>query len=491
MTTKLTHISDKKYNIFLEVPSHIVDETFKFFYSKAQAKYTIKGFRPGKAPLDMIIKNHQHEIEYNVLNHLSNKFLNEAIRTHKLRLINHSNTRVEQFAEGMSLKLFVEFEAQEDISIKNTDDNLVESIKEISVVKEKFKNDKIDEMVQIEIDKQREALSTRVPINEIRKVKTDEHCIIDCKCFYNNKLIDSLEDILFIALSLKMTVSHDENNDKDNPLDKTGNKNIVVTIPIFHTVDKIMNSFFKDQHFSEILKYKLAGIEVGQTKEFPVTYPSDHPLHSKTPFILQIHLKQICHLIFPEMDDAFAKKIGFSSVKNINKKLKQKYTDQEKKRIEEKLQTDILKELVNKNPVNIPEQYISIQEDHFTQSIKRKMLEKQGETQSHTINQKIEAWKKEGRFRHDAIYSISEGALVQKLANIWNLFEPIEREFKRNLKTNQQFSKIANKFQADLDPFKGQNKNTDQRDVMNPILFEMIKKSVVQQIISRANIQES
>ena len=31
VNTKLTHISDKKYNISVEVPSDIVDETFKSF----------------------------------------------------------------------------------------------------------------------------------------------------------------------------------------------------------------------------------------------------------------------------------------------------------------------------------------------------------------------------------------------------------------------------------------------------------------------------
>ena len=486
ITSKLTHISDTRYRLSLEIPSDIVDETFNFFYNKAQTNSTIKGFRPGKAPLDMIKKKYQQEVRYNVCDHLINKFLNKAMDSYNLRLTKKLNMQIEQFSEGIPLKLFAEFEARKDISIENVD-NLLKNINKLCVVKEKLKIDKVEEMVEFEIDKQKESLGIRTPIDEIRKIKPNEYCMIDCKCFYNNKLIGTLNDLLFVAFSFKLAMSGDKDSHLDDKIKNIENVTKIITIPSFHAVDKMLTSFLNDEYLSEPLKYNLIDMKPGQTKEIPVAYPSDHIAYSKTSFVLQVHLKQIYDIAIPEIDDTFAKKSGFSSVQDMNTKLKQKYIDLEKRRIEEKLEKDILEELVKQNPVNIPKEYLLIQIEHIVQEKRKQMLKVTGEAQAHIIDKQIEAWNKEDRFKDDAIYALSEAILIQKFAKEWDLFEPIEREFHKGLATNRKFSKVASKFEANV----SQLKNVNQKDVMSPILFEMLKRAVVQQIISKATIKES
>ena len=486
--TKLAHISNTKYSISIEVPSDIVDETFKSFYNKAQAKSNIKGFRPGKAPLDMIVKRYQQEVRYSVFDHLVNKFVNKAMQSHQLRLIKQLDMQVEQFSEGVPLKFSVEFEAQKDILIKDTD-NLLKSIQDLSVIKEKLEMSKINKMLEHEINRQKEILSVRTPINEIRKMKPGEYSIIDCKCFHNDNLMGSLDELVFMAFNLDLAASTGINKNSsfiDKMKKDIDNTKKIILIPSFLSIDKIIVSFF-DEYFNEALKHNLIDMEPGQTKKLPVIYPSDHPLYSRTTFILQVHLKQLCNITLPEVNDTFAKKMGFSSAPDMNEKLKQKYTDLENKRIEEKLQIDLLKELLKQNPISIPEEYILAQKESSIRETKKQLLEKHGKTQSHLIDKQIEAWEKEGRFKDDVVHSISESILIQKLAKAWNLFEPIKKEFKQNLKTNKQFSEIANRFKVGASPFK----NIDKKDIMNPILFEMMKRSVMQQIISKATIRES
>ena len=473
VTSKLTHISDKKYHISLEIPSDIVDETFKFFYNKAQAKSTIRGFRPGKAPLNMISKIYQQEVRYDVFDHLANKFVNETIQSHQLKLIKQLNMQIEQFSEGTSLKFFVELEAQKDISIESVD-NLLRSIHKLSVMKEKFEMSKIDKMFEHEMNRKKETLSIRTPINEIRKINHGEYSIIDCKYFHNDNLIESLNDLVFMAFNIDLATSMGITKDSLDEIKKDiNNTKKTILIPSFLTVDKMIASFF-NEYFNEALKHSLMDMEPGQTKKIPVIYPSDHIAYSQTPSILQIHLKQICNITLPQIDDEFAKKNGFSSVQDMNTKLKQNYIDLEKQRIEEKLEIGILEELVKYNPVHIPESYISDQIEYMVQEARKRMLNKNQEI--HIINKQIEEWKKQGRFKNDAIYSISEAILVQKLAKIWDLFEPTKKEFKKILMTNKRLQEIIKK---------------DQENIMHPILFGMIRKVVVQRITLEANIKES
>ena len=126
------------------------------------------------------------------------------------------------------------------------------------------------------------------------------------------------------------------------------------------------------------------------------------------------------------------------------------------------------------------------QEEDSMQEAKRYFLKKYEKTQSYIIDKQIETWKKEDLFKNEAIQIISEDFLVQRLAEEWNLFEPIERELKRTLKTNKQLSKteIINKFKIDLSPFENTD-NADEEDIVNLIFFKMIKKNVIQQIILR------
>ena len=154
----------------------------------------------------MVIKIYQQEVRHSVFNHLVNKFVNETMQSHQLRLINQLGIQVEQFEEGIPLKLSVEIEAQKDMLVKSTD-NLLKSIQELSIVKEKLKMNEVNEIVEREINRQREIAGVRTPINEIRKMNPGEYALTDCKYLHNDNLIESLDDLVFMAFNLDLAVA--------------------------------------------------------------------------------------------------------------------------------------------------------------------------------------------------------------------------------------------------------------------------------------------
>ncbi|MCB0393748.1 MAG: trigger factor family protein, partial [Bdellovibrionales bacterium] len=78
---------ERKLNI--EVPVEKVVEAFDRIYKRIQKTADIKGFRKGKAPLNIIKSAYKDRVSGDVIQDLVVKYYNEALDLHKLDPVNN------------------------------------------------------------------------------------------------------------------------------------------------------------------------------------------------------------------------------------------------------------------------------------------------------------------------------------------------------------------------------------------------------------------
>ena len=93
----------------VSIPSSVVDERFNKELGSVAQKVSIKGFRPGKAPRDLVVKMHGKEIRADVMNKLISTSLTEIIKEHDLNYVGNPALDIESTEEGKDLKFKANF----------------------------------------------------------------------------------------------------------------------------------------------------------------------------------------------------------------------------------------------------------------------------------------------------------------------------------------------------------------------------------------------
>ena len=204
-------------------------------------------------------------------------------------------------------------------------------IKPFSVTKEKFCQAHVDKNIDHEIQKHREAIAVCTPIENDRSLRVNDSIIIDCEIAHH------LENVLEIISGLSFDLIEEDHQ-------KNGQKPFKKLKATHETLDKVSLSTL---HFSGLLdeienNEDFFHVKVGDTKKKEFIF-SDEPS-----ITIIIHVKKMYKKTLPPVNRQFAKSMGFASVAQMNKKLKEKYTNSEKERIETLLYNDTLREYLKK-----------------------------------------------------------------------------------------------------------------------------------------------
>ena len=121
---------------------------------------------------------------------------------------------------------------------------------------------------------------------------------------------------------------------------------------------------------------QLVGMKASDEGEIKVTFPADY---GKSEFagkdaIFKILVKDIKVKELPAIDDDFARQFGdFETVEQLQAHLKDMHEKQEKDRIDSDLREGIVKALIEKNPIEVPESLIDQQVDQMLENAKKRL----------------------------------------------------------------------------------------------------------------------
>jgi len=304
----------------VEVPADKVDATFAEYYHKYRKDIRIPGFRPGKAPLTIIKSKFQDSITEDVLDELIRSTFEQAIKDNSLDVASRPTFPNHELKEGTPLKYTIRLEVMPQIdSVDYSGLSLPESKME---VEDSEVNDLVEHLRKRNADIR--------PVN--RPAKSDD------------------------ILKLNMKKLEDPGN--------------VLQKDEFNDVEIDLSSELTMKDFRD----GLTGATAGDDREITINYPSDY---SDERFAGKM-LKYYCHIlsvserVLPEISDSFAKQMGkFETMLELRLRIRedikaQKESDQLKWKKHE-----ITHQIVDKNPLLVPEGMIQNYLDNLMEDFKK------------------------------------------------------------------------------------------------------------------------
>jgi trigger factor len=306
LKAEVEKLEGNKVLIKVEVSTDKFDEAIKDAYKEIGTKVKIPGFRKGKIPPEIIKTRLGDEV---VVNEALDKglinYYMEAVNFTDIQPIDKPDFNVIQSEIGKSLV----FEVKVDVK------------PEVKLGEYKNLDIKIDPIVisEEEIDKEVENLSNKFAKLEVSqddaKLKEGDFALIDFKGYLNEEPFEggSASDYLL----------------------EIGSKSFIPG--------------FEDQ---------LIGTAKGEERQVNVIFPADYGAVNlagkETKF--DVHIKEIKHKVFPEINDDFAKEIGgFDTIEELRKEIEAKIKKEKNLKTENELRVKILSAITANSEVEIPE----------------------------------------------------------------------------------------------------------------------------------------
>ncbi len=295
-----------KRELMIEVPADVVDKAYHRIYEDYRKGAKIKGFRPGKVPMNVIKNKYKNEVTADLIDQLIKEYFVQALREKQLEPIGKPVISKVDVDEGKPLTFTVGIEVMPEIETVEYD-NLIVRQPEIQVP---------DQMVDNVVERLRQ---NNADLRAVDRA-AGENDVVICDLEVSEGELDTAEGALS---SQEIDLGHE------------------------YTVKEFREG--------------LAGISRDETRDVAISYPEDYPdeKFAGKSITYKVAVKEIKERVLPRVDDAFAKQTGGGeTVLELRMNIR--------KRIEQDMRTDIKKgdkrqlmdQLVEKNPIEAPESMV-------------------------------------------------------------------------------------------------------------------------------------
>ncbi len=427
MKATLETVSNLQRKLNIQVPASEVTAAFNNAYASIQKHVAIKGFRKGKAPIQTVKSLYGDRVKQDVVNDLVQKYYSTALREHSLNPVSFPTIEFDNLTESADFAFTAEFEVRPEVVLKQ--------VEKLQVQREKFAID--DAFVNNTLEDIRKSRSVNVPVLENRPAQKGDIAVLDFKGFLESGEL--------------------ENGSAEG-----------------HELELGSNMFIPG--FEEGVE----GMAVGSDKEVQIKFPDDyHVSHlAGQPVKFQVKLHKLLKKDLPELNDAFAKEMGgkYETLEDLKKAIVEDYTKREEKRIKDELKDRLMKALVEKNPVDVPNSLLAEQKKALIEDLQKRM-ESQG-----MGGEQFEDYKQkwDSDFDETAKFMIRSSFLLDKIAEDNKLKATdadLEAKFDEYAKqTGIELARVK-EFYAD-------------EDRSSRLRYQLTEERVVDWLISKADVKE-
>lgn len=428
MKVSVEDVSSVKKVLHIEIPQETVVSELDSAYRDVKKNAKIKGFRPGKAPRSVLERLYKKDVQADVSSKLIQTSFTEAIKETDLKII--SSPKIDPpeldatsaYAYDATIDVKPELE---DIAIKGM------ALKRSNYTVGKEELDAQLAMLQ-------KNMAKKVKIEEDRPAQAGDFVLIDYEGFKNGK-----------------------------PYDETGKtENFTLKIG-----DAQITKEFDDS---------LMGKKAGDTVDFKVTFPEDYHNEKLKGLTIQFHvaLKEIRKEVLPELDDDFAKSLGeFETLEKLKNVIKENLTQGYEKRVEQELNEQIFKNIIEKIDFELPESMVEYELENIVADTERRFAYQNRSMEDVGLSKEV----LQEQYRETAEQQVRRQIILGKI---------IEQE-KLELSDEELaagYEEMAKNFNQPVDQIKGfYAQNKDRLDFFKHALLE---KQAIKLIIDNSDIED-
>ena len=327
MKVTVENISAVKKKMSIEVEPAAVSLELTKAVVKVSKKAQIPGFRPGKAPRDVVERHYGEDLKTEVLQQLVSEAYQKAMQEHDFIAVTLpqisdvselSKDKVLTFTATVEVRPKIDLGVYTDIEVKNPP---------VTVT-----NEEVDET----IGRLREMYS-RLDVVEGQPLAKDHTAIIDFEGFHAGR-----------------------------PL-----PNAKATDFMLHLGTDALLPEFEDQ---------LAGMQKGETKEVKVTFPADYSSKEMAgkDATFTVTLKEVKRKVLPELNDEFAKDIGeHKTVDELKIRIREDLEARKRSELAAQQKDELLAKLIDAHTFDVPEGLVE-QELNFMVNQRSLHLQREG-----------------------------------------------------------------------------------------------------------------
>jgi len=424
---KVEKVQPSKRKMFIKVPIEKVQKAKEDLINHLKRTVNIKGFRKGKVPKEIILKNYGKDIDEDVKRDLLEEGYRFCISENNLSVVSEPVfLNVKDFSDD-GFYFEVEVEVKPEIEIKE--------YKGIKVTQKPY------EVTQEDID------------NSLKQLKNAFSSLED------SKEPAGQNDVVVFDIKAKDTQTGEEIKDL--------------------TGTSLYAQLGTNQLIPEIEK-EIVGMKENDEKTITVTFPSEHSVKSIAgkQVELSITLKGVKKVIEPELNDELAQRINkdFKTLNDLIEDIKKRLLENKRLQEIDRQKEELLEKLLNLHEFELPETVVSKETSNLIMDFVKDAYYK-------GIDLKQDEYKPaklRERFEPEAIKRVKATFLLLEIAEKENIDvsgeeirNAIEKEAKINGKNFEQLYK-----------------EYEEKNVLQLIKIDLLSDKVLDFLLENANIEK-
>ncbi|MEX0668238.1 MAG: trigger factor [Candidatus Saccharimonadales bacterium] len=392
-------------------------------YNKLRSSVTAKGFRPGKAPNDVIDREiGADQVQTEALDAIVEKLYKQSIEEHDLRPISNPHVSVKKFVPYTELEVEIEVGVIPEVTLGD-----------YKKIKEKSEEVKVE----------------------------DEEV---------NQVIASLQDRLAKREEVKRAAKEGDEVEVDFTGKKDG-KEVpgakAEGYPLVIGSDRFIPGFEKE----------IVGLKADDEKKFKIKFPDDYaerPLAGQE-VEFEIKVNKVSKLTPPKLDDEFAKNAGpFENLASLKEDVAAHLKSEKEKNIQRELENKVVQKVVDKAKVEIPEAMIEQEVQRLNEDLEQQLQEKDASKEDYLKETKQTAEELDKSIAEQAQNRVKTALVLTEVANQEKL-EVTSEELEVRMQV------IAGQYQDE-----SIQKQLQEPSVRREIASQMLAEKTVQHLVELA-----
>ena len=378
MKTSVDAVSGVERKITVEIPAEEVSRRIEEEFAEIRKGVPLKGFRKGKAPMDMVKRLFRESVAADLSERLVKESLGDVVKEKDIKILSMGTVDGAKLVEGSDFVFSATIEVVPEVEAKD--------YKGIPVVREKV--NVTDEEVAAAIERLRTPFARFLP-DEGRKAQTGD-----------------LAEFAFTATSGGETV--DRNDD--------------VSIVLVNGIP-----------FGMEFQEKMMGVGAWDTRSFEISFPAGHPVpkYAGKTVAFEVTVRNVRERKLPELDDEFVKQFGdVTGLDDMRGKMREKLLAEAEARSRQAADEVLRRGLVDRNVFDVPATLVKRQ----TVAMIQDTVERMGAQGVDLKKMKMDVDKMSERLAPGAERMVRVSLLLDAIARQENIdvaFSEIDAEMKR------------------------------------------------------------